>query len=518
MIFSKTVFSTFCIGLAGLISGCTVQNFGESNSFVEIPSQDFPSSNESSFNPPKLLLVGLIPYLGKGTTDSSPAKALWLRSLGSPLTLKDANGVVHKSNQITLSWRKVPLVRPKIINRQVAGPFASFESAERLALRLKKAGLPAVVAHPDAWQVWVPEKAVLPKGNQFVSSMQTITSEIRPVLQGQSGQILLSGPIDIKASKGLQLNSGVYAGPFRLQPDAYGSWTLVEKVSMPSYLAGVVPHEIGSSAPLAALSVQAILARTWALANSHRFLIDGYHLCSDTQCQVYKDPQVATQRIKTAIRSTAGQYLSWNNKPIHAVYHASNGGVMASAPEAWSVDSRPYLRTQLDGPQEWKKTFALPLNKNSVVRSLLAKIEGPYGSNHSRFRWTRIFNADELKLKLNSFKLANKVPSRITVLGRGPSGRVLGLEIVSADNQLRRLLKLDEIRRVLRELPSTLFVVNELKEGVWQFSGGGFGHGVGLSQAGAIDLARRGWDAAKILKHYYPGAKNRTLQDLPKAP
>ena len=97
-------------------------------------------------------------------------------------------------------------------------------------------------------------------------------------------------------------------------------------------------------------------------------------------------------------------------------------------------------------------------------------------------------------------------------------GRVLSLEVVAQNKQLRRVLELDQIRRALPNLPSTLFVVKELRDGVWQFSGGGFGHGVGLSQAGAIDLAHRGWDAAKILKHYYPGAKNRTLQDLPKAP
>ena len=77
-------------------------------------------------------------------------------------------------------------------------------------------------------------------------------------------------------------------------------------------------------------------------------------------------------------------------------------------------------------------------------------------------------------------------------------------------------MKLDEIRRVLRELPSTLFVVNELKEGVWQFSGGGFGHGAGLSQAGAIDLAERGWTVEWILSHYFPGANYGPLPVLGK--
>ena len=69
------------------------------------------------------------------------------------------------------------------------------------------------------------------------------------------------------------------------------------------------------------------------------------------------------------------------------------------------------------------------------------------------------------------------------------------------------LLKLDDIRRVLRQLPSTLFVVKEIKEGKWLFSGGGFGHGAGMSQSGAIDLAKNGWTTKQILSHYYPKTK-----------
>ena len=118
---------------------------------------------------------------------------------------------------------------------------------------------------------------------------------------------------------------------------------MIEEVPLERYLLGVVPYEIGSGAPKAALAAQAVLARTWALANSHRFSIDGYHLCSDTQCQVYKDPRRASERVRNAISNTSGKYLTWKKKPIHAVYHASNGGVMASGNEAWAMTPLPYL-------------------------------------------------------------------------------------------------------------------------------------------------------------------------------
>ena len=93
----------------------------------------------------------------------------------------------------------------------------------------------------------------------------------------------------------------------------------------------------------------------------------------------------------------------------------------------------------------------------------------------------------------------------VEVLARGPSGRVLGLRVLGDGPDASITLRLDAIRRRLRRLPSTLFTLSSQGPGQWRFEGGGFGHGAGLSQAGAIDLARRGWTAEQILQHYYPG-------------
>jgi len=90
------------------------------------------------------------------------------------------------------------------------------------------------------------------------------------------------------------------------------------------------------------------------------------------------------------------------------------------------------------------------------------------------------------------------------------------LEIVGAKTTV--ILRRDAIRRTLRELPSTLFTLSSSQPGSWLVRGGGFGHGVGLSQAGAIDLARRGWSTEPILKHYYPGAELKPLGALDASP
>jgi SpoIID/LytB domain protein len=89
---------------------------------------------------------------------------------------------------------------------------------------------------------------------------------------------------------------------------------------------------------------------------------------------------------------------------------------------------------------------------------------------------------------------------------------VVALRIQGAKGAL--VLRRDGIRRALRQLPSTLFAVVPAGPGLWTVVGGGFGHGAGLSQAGAIDLARRGWSVTRILEHYYPGAVLQPLESL----
>ncbi len=333
-------------------------------------------------------------------------------------------------------------------------------------------------------------------------------------LRRPDGAVTLQGPLRIEAPGGLAWGQGVYAGPFRLLADAHGGWTLVEQVPLERYLAGVVPHEIGAGSPAAALAAQTVLARTWAVSNRHRFAVDGYHLCADTQCQVYSDPRQAGSAVLAAIAATRHRVLTWENRPIHAVYHASNGGVAAGFEEAWNGAPLPYLKASSDGPAGFAARFPLPLAPSSLA-TLLAGGQEAYGADHPRFRWQRRLTADGVAQALGSAAGVGTIKG-LEVRERGPSGRVLALAIRGSSGE--RLLRLDAIRRTLRTLPSTLFTLVPEGPGVWLVRGGGFGHGAGLSQAGAIDLARRGWSSERILGHYYPGTRLQTLGELGEAP
>ena len=76
------------------------------------------------------------------------------------------------------------------------------------------------------------------------------------------------------------------------------------------------------------------------------------------------------------------------------------------------------------------------------------------------------------------------------------------------------ILNKDDIRRILSFLPSNLFTINKLNDNFWLFKGGGFGHGVGLSQSGAIEMAKLGFTYEQILNHYYQGTRLEKIEIL----
>jgi SpoIID/LytB domain protein len=430
------------------------------------------------------------------------AQPLVLRAARGPLTLTSRDGQRFEAAELELRWRSLPLAASLDLRRRVIGPFASYESAEAAAQRWRQQGVETLIAHPADWEVWAAADAPLPEGQSSRLVELQLRERLQPELRAASGPVALEGPLRLEAPGGLSWQGGVFAGPFRIQPDAYGTWSLVELVPLERYLLGVVPHEIGAGSPPAALAAQAVLARTWALRNQGRYAVDGYHLCSDTQCQVYGDPGQAGAAVRRAVAATRNQLLSWQGQPIHAVYHATNGGVAAGFDEVWSGSPVPYLQPRLDGSEALQQRFLIPMAPGQVG-ALLATSAGFYGAGHPRFRWSRSLDAAQIAAAVRTLAPDLGEPRRLAVLERGASGRVLALQIQGTGGSV--VLRRDAIRRQLRSLPSTLFLVHPEGPGRWRFQGGGFGHGAGLSQAGAIDLASRGWSAARILEHYYPG-------------
>ena len=223
--------------------------------------------------------IGLVQRFGEETDDTLVLTPL----TGDTLTVSfETNGQPQTltTQQLTLEVGMEPLPEPVLQEWVVLSSHRSFESAEESALQWQERGIATEVAQPNAWQVWakrsdyntpllrrllleslhgeghpntfidsqvlseVPRAAFIADGYRYSRPQFRITSANRRVQIAENG-----------GSKKL------FGGDFRLQPNAYGDYTLVNQVPIELYLRGVVHHEIGPSAPQASVQAKAVLAR-----------------------------------------------------------------------------------------------------------------------------------------------------------------------------------------------------------------------------------------------------------------
>jgi len=284
-----------------------------------------------------------------------------------------------------------------------------------------------------------------------------------------------------------------------------------------------VPNEIGARAPYAALEAQTILARTYALRNLRRFAIDGYELSADIHCQVYYGLSGAFPHTDKAIAATKGLVLVYNNELIDAVYSSTTGGVTASFKDIWNGAERPYLRPVVDAVSNIWDLGRDSLADEQNLKQFINLQKGFNEEGKSLFRWRKQTSLPDLAQQLQKYLQEKKHPQakfkvvqQMQVVERSPSGRILKM-VVQTDRGAIELHK-EEVRSAFLAPISTLFYLDPVKKDnqtLWgyAFVGGGYGHGVGLSQTGAYQLGNLGWSSQQILNFYYPGTQIQPLND-----
>ena len=497
-----------CLLFCSLTPIFTLNSFAEESLKLNL-SQELKKGN---------FLIGLKQYLGANSDISSEKQNIIFKSNNQFLELHSFNGFKHKSKEINIVFKKLPLKSPFTIERLVFGPFASYESAQRQANELKQKGYKALVAYPRNWEVWINDAVTIPDQRfNYKLFKKSYKTKIIPFLVSEYSEQKLQSPIHISSSEEIRINDINFGKKFYLVKDSYGTWTLIQNIKFDDYLKGVLPYEIGSNAPFEALKAQAVIARTWAIYNSERFNIDNYHLCITTQCQVYKPSKIEYKNVLKAIKDTSNLIITYKSKPINSFYHGSNGGISAIASESWIIKDYPYFHSMIDGLDSLKKSFKLPIKNGAQLNKFLDFAdEKVYGNKHSLFRWKKILSNEIIQNSLIKNKLIeeNSEVIDINIIDRGPSGRVIKLEINLKSLNKPIVLVKDDIRRILSFLPSNLFTINKLNDNLWLFKGGGFGHGVGLSQSGAIEMAELGFTYEQILNHYYQGTKIKKIEIL----
>ena len=301
-------------------------------------------------------------------------------------------------------------------------------------------------------------------------------------VRGDDGKILINGtavnekkiffdsktPLEVTCGKKKKQVRGRLMGKIK-----GGKLYIINLVGMEDYLKSVVPSESYASWPLETLKAQAVAARTYAFYQLMHRKNWGYDLVDDEGDQAYKGIKRERAKSTQAVNETRGRVLTYENRPILAMYSANSGGHTADAKSIFSL-SKPYLIAHPD-PESLKGKMA---------------------------SWTRKFSVSEVEAALKRRGIKVNGLKRIEAAEKGPSGRIVKVRIVSRSGSkvlrtrttLRRALKLPEILLDIKRTNGQLI-----------FNGRGWGHGVGYSQWGSAILGKKtSYD--KILEFYYPNA------------
>jgi stage II sporulation protein D len=259
----------------------------------------------------------------------------------------------------------------------------------------------------------------------------------------------------------------------------HGALLLVNKIDLDKYLAGVVEAEGGAGAHTEYYKAQAILCRTYSIKNFHAHVEEGFNLCDHTHCQAYKGRSEKNGGILEAVLAThnllvTGRFIAL----IDAVYHANSGGQTQRASDIWPGGAE-YLQSVVD----------------------------PFSLGMPGSRWEKRMSLTSWRefLFLHDIKAAMTIDPQDLLIFQTHRRRFFAVRNDS--------IRLDLIRTELK-LRSSFFDM-ELEDDHVVFKGKGYGHGVGMSQEGAMNMALQGFGYYEILLFYFHQVQVRDLMDIP---
>lgn len=351
--------------------------------------------------------------------------------------------------------------------------------------------------------------------------------------------VSVTGPVQITSNYGLLGVTGLkragkqalYHGAFELIGNSKSTFNLVNMVEVEEYLKGVVPNEMPVTFGLEALKAQSVAARNYVLSPRTKTSVN-YDVVDSVASQVYFGANTEKPIANQAVKETEGIVALYGWDLILAQYSSTAGGYTESYSNAFSdpktkefpSKEKPYLKAKPDiFGQE-------PLNSEESARAFYTAKSGAYDVRSPYFRWEREWTSDELRDVIQSnlpiqsatgfvkpiFNKGEILDDllELKVIKRGESGKIVEMEIVTKTKTYKVFKEL-VIRRLLtkdgKALPSANVVFDNIKDendnlSVVHAYGGGYGHGVGMSQFGAGFMGSELHKPFEtILQHYYTG-------------
>lgn len=357
----------------------------------------------------------------------------------------------------------------------------------------------------------------------FVSGDERLKAG-RIILEPQNGSELAIRSIE--RTQGTPL----YAGRLELVQGENGV-VVVNDIYMEDYLKKVVPSEMPTSYEKEALKAQAVCARTYAYMQiqSNTYSQYGAQVDDSTNFQVYNN--VATdERTAAAVQETYGKLLLYEGKPIEAYYFSTSCGTTADS-SVWGSDPEktPYLKSKALQPGGKR----LDLQSNKAFAAFIKNQDiASYDSSFPFYRWNVTTNSQILTENIGgvgtveSISITERLPGGVakTMLIKGSEGE----KTIEAQNAIRAALgdgrltikrKDGKTSEGWSSLPSGFLTIEDAgvsENGVHSFKiyGGGYGHGVGMSQNGAQGMAKSGTGYEEILKFFYEGTEVAEIESI----
>jgi len=329
------------------------------------------------------------------------------------------------------------------------------------------------------------ENAVLIKGSKRLNLPSPT------VMTVEQGTVIVNGmtfssPVSIQSRHTIRVDGSDYYGNLLIQDNL-----LINILPMDEYLNGVLAAEVPQTWPIEALKAQAVVSRTYAYRKITQNRGRPFDVEATAMNQKY-DFTASSNLIRKAVYSTANTIILYRNEPIEAFFHSCSGGRTENCRDIFQKDL-PYLRSIPD-PYCVKKDFL----------------------------WTFSSSADAIKAALKDFIDPDTFPlylRDIKIQRRTGSGRVREFLLIF-DNNRTSLINGNSFRLAVdpKSLKSLLIqrIEREKRDGevFFGFYGRGYGHGVGMSQWGAYEMALMGFNYKHIISHYYRGTRISTIWDI----
>ena len=332
---------------------------------------------------------------------------------------------------------------------------------------------------------WVEVKA----GDTLSIGSASFSENPVTIVPGEDGSIEIEYSRD---SRGIPVKpAGVrYKGTLIIHRLPDRKLALVNEIDLEEYLKGVVGKEMNLGEGDEALKAQVIIARTYAvheqrLERLRRVKGEKFDLYDDERSQMYGGLERHTAAAEKLVDETRGMFVVYDGKIVRTFYSSACGGHTEPAWEVLADETEkmaPLAGTRCDYCQRralyrWKEPVLIP--KKEIVEKCLPK------------------DLQDRRLK------------SVDVTKTLPGGHALEVTLtLENSSRVVRLHATNEFKRLLSEkLRSTLWDRIEDKGEAISIVGRGYGHGAGLCQVGAYEMARDGKTASEILEYYYPGAK-----------